>query len=200
MIHYRKWKEKWFHNLIAFSIENPLKTWWKARKYFKFPDIKMCVTNNKHTFPYASSKWRGTILDINIHDVYWKDKYNSPRHERNPLIYICLFSKWSLWITFCKIFINEFGEDTDESMHYWEYMLDYLYYSKSLKLSSYWVTNSKVAQITEFGNAEDGSEDIRKPMQLYIPDQLISLNKKGLKEFKKLYNHSEITVQQNYSE
>ena len=199
MINYRKWGDKWYKNIIAFSIENPLKTWWKARKYFKFPNIAIHFSNNKYSFPYASRFWQGKLLDINIHDVYWKDKYDSPRHERNPLIYMCLFSRWSLWIVFHKTFINEFGDKTDESMHYWEYLLDYLYYSKSLKLSSYWVTDSKVAQVKEFGNAEDGSEDIRKPMKLYIPDQLISLNKKGLKEFKKLYNHSGITVQQNYS-
>ena len=187
MLHYRKWGDKWYKNLIALSIENPLKTWWKARKYFKFPNIAIHFSNNKYSFPYASEFWRGKLLDINIHDLFWKDKYNSPRHEVNPLIYICLFNKWSLWIIFNKTFINEFGDKTDESMHYWEYLLDYLYYSKSLKLSSYWVTDSKVAQIKEFGNAEDGSEDIRKSMQIYIPDQLISLNKKGLKEFKKLY-------------
>lgn len=172
---------------FAWSIENPFKTWWKARKYFKFPNIAIHFSNNKNSFPYASKSWQGKLLDINIHDLFWKDKYNSPRHERNPLIYICLFGKWSLWITFHKTFIDEFGDKTDESLHYWEYLLDYLYYSKSLKLSSYWVTNSKVAQTKKFGNAEDGSEDICKPMQLYIPDQLISLNKKGLKEFKKLY-------------
>lgn len=190
MIIFRKWKDRWFHNIIAFSIENPLKTWWKARKYFKFPNIAIHFSNNKYSFPYASKFWQGRLLDINIHDVYWKDKYNSPRHERNPLIYICLFSRLSLWIVFYKTFINEFGEKVDESTHYWEYMLEYLYYSESLKLSSYWVTDSKVAQITKFGNAEDGSEDIHKPMELYIPEQLISLNKRGLKEFKKLYSSS----------
>lgn len=175
MIRFRKWKDRWFHNIIAFSIENPLKTWWKARKYFKFPNIKIYVTTNKYRFPYASSKYRGTILDINVHDVYWKDKYGSPRHERNPLIYVCLFSRLSLWIVFHKTFINEFGEKVDESTHYWEYMIDYLYYSKSLDLSSYWTTDSKIV-----------------PMKIYIADQLISLNKKGLKEFKKLYSSSKI--------
>lgn len=188
MLSFRKWKEKWYDNLISFSIENPLKTWWKARKYFKFPDVRIVLTNNIHAYPYASSKWRGTLLDVDIHDVYWKDKYNSPRHERNPLIYICLFSKWSLWITFHKTFINEFGDKTDESIHYWEYMLDYLYYSKTLKLNTFWTTDSKVAKIIDVGDSEDGSDDKIKPMTIYIPDQLISLNKKGLKVFKQLYN------------
>lgn len=188
MLSLRKWKEKWYDNLISFSIENPFKTWWKARKYFKFPDVRVVLTDNIHAYPYASSKWRGTLLDIDIHDVYWKDKYDSPRHERNPLIYICLFSKWSLWITFHKTFINEFGDKTDESIHYWEYMLDYLYYSKSLKLNTFWTIDSKVAKIIDVGDSEDGSDDKIKPMIVYIPDQLISLNKKGLKQFKELYN------------
>ena len=34
MIRYRKWGDKWYKNIIAFSIENPLKTWWKAKKIF----------------------------------------------------------------------------------------------------------------------------------------------------------------------
>ena len=195
MIHFRNWGDKWYKNLIAISIEDPFKTWWKARKYFKFSSISISLSNDKYRFPYASKFWQGKLLDINIHDVYWKDKWNSPRHERNPLIYICLFGRFAIWVVFHKKWINEFGEKEDYSMHYWEYMLNYLYYSKSLKLSSFWTTDSKVVQITEFGNAEDGSEDIHKPMKLYIPDQLISLNKKGLKEFKKLYNHSEIAVQ-----
>lgn len=188
MLSFRKWGDKWNKNLIAFSIENPLKTWWKARKYFKFPNIAIHFSNNKYNSPYASRFWQGKLLDIDIHDVYWKDKYNSPRHERNPLIYICLFSKWSLWIVFHKTFINEFGDKTDESIHYWEYMLDYLYYSKTLKLNTFWTTNSKVAKIIDVGDSEDGSDDKIKPMTIYVPDQLISLNKKGLKQFKELYN------------
>lgn len=188
MIRYRKWGDKWYKNIIAFSIENPLKTWWKARKYFKFPNISILFSNNKYSFPYASKFWQGKLLDINIHDVYWKDKYNSPRHERNPLIYICLFGKYSVWICFHKKWIDEFGDKTDESIHYWEYMLDYLYYSKSLKLSSYWTFDSKIVRTKRFGNAEDGSEDTFKPFTVYIPDHLISLNKKGLKAFKQLYN------------
>lgn len=188
MIHLRKWSDKWYHNLIAISVENPLKTWWKARKYFKFPDIFVSLSSNKNIYPYATNKWRGKILDIEIQDLYWKDKWNSPRHERDPLIYICLFSKFSLWIGFTKYRIGEFGEKESASMEYWEYMLDYLYYSKTLSLDSFWQVDSKIAKITIPGNAEDGSEDTKKPLPIYIPTHLISLNKKGLKQFKKLYD------------
>lgn len=186
----RSYSKKWYSNLFAISIENPFKTWWKARKYFKFPNIRIRFSTSKTFCPYASSYWRGKILDILIHDLYWKDKYDSPRHERNPLIYICLFSRFSLWIIFYKKWIDEFGDEQNYSMEYWEYLLDYLYYTKSLKLDSYWQLDSHIATIKVFGNAEDGSKDKRVPMKLYIPAHLFSLNKKGLKEFKKLYDES----------
>lgn len=180
MIHFRTWGEdKWYKNLIAVSIENPLKTWWKARKFFKFPFPKITILTCPYHFPYASKHWQGKLLDIDIHDVVWKDKYDSPRHERNPLIYICLFGRFSLWVVFSKKGINEFGEKEDKSIYYWEYLLDYLYYSKSLKLDSFWSYKSKI-----FSNYEDGT---KKSANIYVPTHLFSLNKKGLKEFKKLY-------------
>ena len=185
MLHYRHYSDKWYSNLIAWSIENPFKTWWKARKYFRFPDIRITISNNSYIYPYASSKWRGKILDIDIHDVMWKDKYNSPRHERNPLIYICLFSLISLWIVFPKSYINEFGEREDASYAYWEYMLQYLYYSKHLKCYSCWVSESKLYRYTEYGDAEDGSDDKFKLYKNVIPCVAISLNKRGISKLKK---------------
>lgn len=184
----RKWGEdKWYYNLIACSIENPLKTWWKARKYFKFPKIRIATSTSKWSFPYASKWWQGKLLDINIHDVYWKDKYDSPRHERNPLIYICLFSKYSLWIQFTMTYKNEFGEDTDGSMYYWEYLLEWLYYQdkKTLQCYSSWISESELYKQTKWGDAEDGSEDITTPYKYIIPCVAMSLNKRGIKELKK---------------
>ena len=132
--HCRHWgASKWYHNLIAWSIENPFKTWWSARKYFKCPGISIRFFTSKYSFPYASKWWQGKLLDINIHDVYWKDKYNSPRHERNPLIYICLFGKYAFWITPKITYKNEFGEDIHGDIYYWEYLLDHIFYDKPLK-------------------------------------------------------------------
>ena len=170
---------------FAWSIENPFKTWWKARKYFKFPNIAIHFSNNKHSFPYASKFWQGKLLDINIHDVYWKDKYNSPRHERNPLIFIYILGL-SIWI-YPKIYkIGEFGNKEDGDIYYWEYLLNYLYYTKTLKLTDIWTYNSKIAKkCIQYGNTEE--EDKWEYYKLYIPTHLFSLNKKGLKEFKKLY-------------
>lgn len=171
------------NRLISISISNPLKTWWKARKYFKFPKPKISFFCHR---PYNSK-----LLEIDIHDLYWKDKWNSPRHEVSPIIYFCIFGMIGFLVTFPIIYINEFGEKENYDLEYWEYLLDYLYYSKSLKLNSWWVTQSKIFnKIDKFGNVEDGSEDIVKPINLVIMTHLFSLNKKGLKEFKKLYDET----------
>lgn len=145
------------------------------------------------SYPYASDIWLGKILDVCSHDLYWKDKYDTPRHERNPIIFISLFRKISLWVTFTNPYIDETCKVEDGSMYYWEYMLNYLYYDKSksllnsLKMSGAWMSNSKLWQRTiEYGNAEDGSEDKKEPIKNVVPTQLFSLNKKGMKEFRRL--------------
>ena len=183
---------KWFN----FYIENPLRTWNLAKKYFKRPKISFKIHRVKkcYGYPYASYNWLSKILDINIHDVEWKDKYDSPRYEKSPLIYICLFRLVAISIQFHIYYFDEFGEKCNGDMEYWEYLLDYLYYSKSLKLNSWWVNQSKIfTKIDKIGNAEDGSEDIVKPINLVIMTHLFSLNKKGLKEFKKLYDKTRNT-------
>lgn len=186
--HCRHWgKEKWWHNLIAWTIRNPFKTWWKARKYFKFPEIRVCFTTSKYSFPYASGYWRGKILDVCIKDVTWKDKWDSPRHEYNPVIFISLFSKFSLWIQFTMSYKNEFGEKEDGSMEYWEYILQYVYYKQSLKTYSGWIRNSSLyKKVIEYG--EDESEDKTEPYKFIIPCVAMSLNKRGIKELKKELN------------
>lgn len=167
--------------IASINISNPLKTWWKAHKYFKFPKPRIRFFYRNWTI--------NQILEIDIHDVYWKDKWNSPRHEISPRIYFCLFDRIGFTITFPIEYINEFGEKENYDMEYWEYLLDYLYYSKSLKVQSWWSRDSEIYTITKrFGIAEDGSEDVKKSLRLAIMTHLFSLNKRGLKEFKKLYD------------
>lgn len=170
--------------LFTIHIENPLKTWWKARKYFKFPRPKLKFFFNS----FAIANWRNSsIVDIDIHDLYWKDKYNSPRHEISPIIYFCLFGILGFTISFPITYIDEFGDKINYDMVYWEYLLDYLYYTKSLELRNLWTTQSQIFTTTNYGKAEDGSEDIKKPLLIPTMTHLFSLNKRGLKEFKKLY-------------
>lgn len=170
---------------INIDIENPLKTWWKARKYFKFPNISI-----KSAFRFEKSKL-GKILNIECWDLMWKDKFRSPRHEINPHIYIDIFSFIHIYIEFTKTYLNEFGEKSNGDTMYWEYMLSYLYYKNNLKGYSTWQTDSKLYKyIDKYGNKEDGTEDIYKPFPLVLPCVSTSLNKKGIKQLKKELNES----------
>ena len=190
-IDYNIYKD-WFYleilGLVHININNPFKTWWKARKYFKRPSIKFYFGLLKYNFPYANRNYIGKIIDISIHDVMWKDKYNSPRHERNPYVWICLFRLFRFEIATKVNTLTETGKVEDRSMFYWEYLLDYLYYSKSLKITHSWEYSSKVYHYTKYySNREDGEEDQVVPYKMVIQTPLFSLNKRGLKEFNKLY-------------
>lgn len=102
-------------------IINPLRTWWKVRKNFKFPRLRFYF--GKHTCGLPMH-----IHDKPIHvwisDIMWKDKWYTPRHEYSPQIGIRFFKKWQLLITFeapCN-------GDNDQ---YWEQILWTLYYKKN---------------------------------------------------------------------
>ena len=190
-IDYNIYKD-WFYleilDLVHININNPFKTWWKARKYFKKPSIKCHFGLLKYSFPYANRDYIGKIIDISIQDVMWKDKYNSPRHERNPYVWICLFRLFRFEIDTRINALTETGKVEDRSTFYWEYLLDYLYYSKSLKINQCWEYSSKVYHYTKYySNREDGEEDQVVPYKMVIQTPLFSLNKRGLKEFNKLY-------------
>ena len=190
-IDYNIYKD-WFYleilDLVHININNPFKTWWKARKYFKKPSIKCHFGLLKYSFPYANRDYIGKIIDISIQDVMWKDKYNSPRHERNPYVWICLFRLFRFEIDTRINALTETGKVEDRSTFYWEYLLDYLYYSKSLKINQCWEYSSKVYHYTKYySNREDGEEDQVVPYKMVIQTPLFSLSKNGLKEFNKLY-------------
>lgn len=104
-------------NLINISIENPFRTWWKARKYFKFPKLKI------YTWKYSNRSESSKLLNITFRDIEWKDKWRSPRHEYNPIIQLTFFRKFAIEL----IFTNK----VDDTI-YWETILDYLYYSKNI--------------------------------------------------------------------
>ena len=179
--------------LFNIWIENPLKTWWKARKYFKRPKISFhyFIISKYKNYPYASYKRIGKILDLCIEDVEWKDKYNSPRHERNPLIYIALFRKIGFSIYFNIYYKDEFGETQSGDSYYWEYLIDWLYYNerKTLKCYSTWIGDSSLyKRVTTWGDREDGTNDEYKPLKYVIPCVAMSLNKEGIKELKREIN------------
>lgn len=185
-------------------IENPLKTWWKARKYFKFPKIKFhkigkwfpkkvhtqfgdYIDDGINYCPYACLDNMGDILSIYSADVMWKDKWDSPRHERNPVIWILFFKRIGFSITFNITYLDEFGKSEFGDMYYWEFLLNYIYYHHNLKeallASGGWSTSSKLwRRISKYGSKEDGSKDEYEPYPIIIQTQLFSLTKKGFKK------------------
>lgn len=101
-------------------MENPFKTWWKVRKWFKFPKPSIYFGPIVSGLPYGiPDKW----IELYIYDVTWKDKYNSPSFEFTPQINLNLFKKYQLLLTF----------QTSDDYLYWETILDIIYYNKSLK-------------------------------------------------------------------
>lgn len=185
-------------------IQNPLKTWWRARKYFKMPKIRIhkigklfpktihtqfgdYVDNGLNYCPYACLDSIGDILSIYSADVMWKDKWDSPRHERNPIIWIVFFKRIGFCITFNITYKDELGKVESGDMYYWEFLLTYLYYNHDIKsallASNGWTYDSKLWKwVSEHGKAEDGSEDTYKPARIVVQTQLFSLNNKGLKQ------------------
>lgn len=173
-------------NLFSCTLKNPLRTWWKARKYFKMPIPKIRIhrVNSFNSYPFICYHYISKILHIFSRDIRWKDKYNSPRHEQSPLIYICLFKKLAISISFSIYYRDEFGGRQIGDMQYWEYLLWYLYYNKrnTLKCYSTWTTSSKLYKYHK--NDTDESEDIYCPYQIIIPCVAMSLNKRGIKRLK----------------
>ena len=123
-------KDRYFY----LYLKNPLKTYYKIKKYFRPLKIKISTALCK----YKDAK----ILDICSFDVSWKEKWYSPRHEQNPRIHISIFN-------FVHIFINfTLGDEESLSdMAYWEAALYWLYYNKSLsesvKQSTGWTQYNK---------------------------------------------------------
>lgn len=100
-------------------MENPLKTWWKVRKWFRFPKPSIYFGPIIDGLPIGfPNKW----IELHCFDVTWKDKYNSPRFEFVPQINLELFKKWQLLLTF----------QTTNNDVYWETILDIIYYNASL--------------------------------------------------------------------
>ena len=143
-------------NLINISIENPFIIWWKARRYFKFPKLRFyaCRKGYMDMFPINDdlvAKW----VDITFRELWWKDKWRSPRHEFNPIIKLVLFRRYETGV----IFTNKVDD-----MIYWETILDYLYYSKNIYKS----VNNNIW--------EDNKRSLINPYNF-------ALNKRGKKEY-----------------
>lgn len=102
-------------------IENPFKTWWKVRKYFKFPRPHIHV-GPIWRFPYYRPRH---IICFYCLDVTWKSKYDLCRFIEAPQINLILFKKYQFLLTF----------DVNDNDIYWETILSMVYRNQSIKES-----------------------------------------------------------------
>lgn len=158
------WYNKYFNNWVNIYFEHPLRTWRKVRKYFIKPKASIHFFKNPvYNCPLATFKNIAKIIEFRSCDVGWKDKYNTPRHEYSPYIWVCFFKTFGFSINWHIYYTNDSGIKSNGDMFYWEYLLDYLYYEKSL---------FKVAKWESFDS------------NYVVPIVQMSLNKRGLFEYK----------------
>ena len=123
-------KRKW----IYLDIRNPFKTMKKLKGVFKPLKCYFKWNTNEDWFPML---WYSNPAYIHIMsvDVGWKDKFDSPRYEYPPAIWIHLF-KWN-FIWYWSIEKND---------QYWEQALWYLYYSGTISQGLGKVPNIDIAR------------------------------------------------------
>ena len=122
MIHYE------FKKWIYISLENPFKTMKQLKGVFK--PLKRYFRWSFNEWDYHPVLWcsRPSKIQIMTRDVMWKDKYNTPRYEVPPFIWIHIYKLnfvwyWDLSPTFK--FTNPNWDMVDD---YWEQALWYLFY------------------------------------------------------------------------
>lgn len=112
-----KWK--W----IYIDIRNPFETMKKLKGVFKPLKRYFRWNINKDWYPMLWCSKPAYIHIMSV-DVGWKDKFDSPRYEYPPVIWIYLFGLNLIWYWNIK----EDGYTDD----YWEQALWYLYYYKNI--------------------------------------------------------------------
>ena len=109
--------------VLYISIESPFKTMDKLKGVF-IP-LKCYFRWGKNWCPVIWCS-KPSKIQIMSRDVGWKDKYNSPRYEYPPYIWIHLFGFNMVW--YWDIPDNLKYNTSDCTADYWEQALWYLYY------------------------------------------------------------------------
>lgn len=129
---YFSWK-----NYIRINIVNSKKTMNKLKGIFR--PLKCYFRFGKTWYPilYCS---KPAFFHIKTSDVQWKDKYDTPRYEGPPFVWIHLY-KWNL-IWYWDLPLHNFIK-TEE---YWEQALWYLYYYNTISYGELSKPNIKAAK------------------------------------------------------
>lgn len=122
------------------EYHNPFYYWWKVRKIFKRPKCHVSIGKYIWFFGLPCRKeYYNRFLSINISNLGWKSKYDSPRHEWDPYIDICFFRTYHITFIFNYCNKNDIKSNT-KNIATWESILDYLYFNKSIE----WCINNHV--------------------------------------------------------
>lgn len=118
-------RKDWFYldwrKYLYIDIRNPKKTLNKVKNVFKPLQCKFRFSKNIIPNPVLWCS-NPALIHIIFNDVGWKDKYDSPRFERVPYVWIHLF-KWNfVW------YWTLFPHQEHKEYEYWEQVLWYLYY------------------------------------------------------------------------
>lgn len=120
-MHIRKnWIYLDWRKYLYIDIQNPFREMKKLKRVFKPLECYFKCSSKSH----SPVLWCSTPAWIHImsHSVGWKDKYETPRYEVPPYIWIHLFGLNLIWYWDLPIHLYK---ETDD---YWEQALWYLYY------------------------------------------------------------------------
>lgn len=122
VMHLRK---DWFYldwrKYLYIDISNPKKTMNKLKMVFKPLKCYFRFTKGWDHYPVLWCS-KPAHIQIMAHDVWWKDKYNTPRYEVPPYVWIHLFKYNLIW--YWSLPPHQQGREDQ----YWEQALWYLYY------------------------------------------------------------------------
>ena len=112
-----------FRKWIYLNIENPFKTMKKLKGVFKPLKCYFKWNTKDDWFPMIWCSKPAYIHIMSV-DVGWKDKFDSPRYEYPPAIWIHIFKLNMVW--YWELPNEKYMDD------YWEQALWYLYYYKNI--------------------------------------------------------------------
>ena len=119
-------KKNWIYinwKFLYIDISNPKRTMTKIKGIFKPLKCYFKWNTNTDWFPMIWCSKPAYIHIMSV-DVGWKDKFDSPRYEYPPAIWIHLFKLNLIW--YWELPNEKYMDD------YWEQALWYLYYYKNI--------------------------------------------------------------------
>jgi len=128
-------RKDWFYlnwkKYLYIDISNPKRTMNELKGVFK--PLKLYFKFVKDEYAPYPILWvsKPAFVQIMFHDVGWKDKYDTPRFEYHPYIWIHIY-KWNfVWYWDLPDTIG-YNPKTDHIDDYWEQALWYLYYTNTI--------------------------------------------------------------------